>query len=332
MDAIIVVTHGSRRREFLEDLEAMAESLRRDIKGEVILAHNEFSPPDWRDVVRKLSERGFTRIIFALAFLGRGNHVFKDIAGSLNVDELEKWTKVNIGGKEIEVYFTRPLADSVLVHISLKLRVMRALGLGVEGYLSDPEEIEERSMDIAEEHARKIRPDLHYPHLRIVARAVYATGNPEIAMQYYSSDEAVNVAVEALRAGITVVTDVRMVACGLRWKKVVTAVEQSGIEEEVRRNGGTKTAAGIRLSLKVGEPRAVIVGNAPTALLEVLKLVSQGREIPFVIASPPGFTNAMEAKESLVKSGLPSFVIRGSYGGSNVAAAIFNELIRLAGD
>lgn len=332
MDAIVIITHGSKRPEFLEDLEVMADSLRRGVKGDVILAHNEFSLPDWRDVVLELSRRGFDRIVFALAFLGRGNHVFKDIAGSLNVKELEKWSKVSVGGREVEVYFTRPLADSALVHASLKLRVLRALGLNLKGYLTDPEEIEERSMDIAEEYVRSIRPDLGYPHVRIAARAVYATGNPDIAKQYHSTEDAVKVAVEGLRAGITVVTDVRMVASGIRWKNVVTALDVPDVEEEVRRSGGTKTAAGIRLSLAVREPRAVIVGNAPTALLELLKLVSEGKEIPFVVASPPGFTNASEVKELLVSSSIPSFVIRGSYGGSNVAAAIFNELVKLAGE
>ncbi len=49
-----------------------------------------------------------------------------------------------------------------------------------------------------------------------------------------------------------------------------------------------------------------------------------------VIASPPGFTNAANAKEDLIKIGIPSIVVRGgTYGGSNVAAAVFNELISM---
>ncbi len=52
-----------------------------------------------------------------------------------------------------------------------------------------------------------------------------------------------------------------------------------------------------------------------------------------VIATPPGFTNAADAKEELIKIGIPSIVVRGGTygGGSNVAVAIFNELISMVG-
>lgn len=76
----------------------------------------------------------------------------------------------------------------------------------------------------------------------------------------------------------------------------------------------------------------VVVGNSPTALVEVIRLVREGVEVPFVVATPPGFTNAVEAKEALVRSGIPSIVVMGTYGGSGVAVAITNELIRLAGE
>ncbi len=49
-----------------------------------------------------------------------------------------------------------------------------------------------------------------------------------------------------------------------------------------------------------------------------------------VIATPPGFTNAVNAKEELIRMRVPSVVVRGgTYGGSNVAVAVFNELLSI---
>ena len=326
MRAVIVVTHGSRRQEFLDDLETLAKSLKGD-GYDVVLAHNEYSFPDWREVLKDLVRKGYDEIVFALAFLGRGNHVFRDIAGSLGVSELEKWKEIEVEGKRVKVYFTRPLANSPLVRTALKLRVLRAFTNGErKKYVTDPEEIEERSMGIAKEFVKRERPDLDEANTRIAARLVYTSGNPEIAKHYFSSEDAVEVALEALRGNVLAVTDVKMVEAGLRWGNKACALDYAITKIE----GYTRTALGLRLAVTDNEgAKAVVVGNAPTAVAEAMKLAFEGEDIAFIVATPPGFTNAKEVKEELVNSGIPSFVVRGSYGGSNLAVAIFNELVRM---
>jgi len=59
-------------------------------------------------------------------------------------------------------------------------------------------------------------------------------------------------------------------------------------------------------------------------------LVKQGVDIPFIVATPPGFTNAKESKEALIESKIPSVVLTGTYGGSGIAVAIINEIIKMA--
>ncbi|MGC9104942.1 MAG: precorrin-8X methylmutase [Thermoprotei archaeon] len=325
MKAIVVVTHGSRRKEFIDDLEKMSEALK-GFDAEVILAHNEYSFPNWREVIKDLVARGYDRIVFALAFLGRGNHVFRDIAGSLGVEELETWKEVEVEGKRIQVYFTRPLADSPLVQAALKLRVLKALDLPYldHDFEEDPEEIEERSMSLAEEEVKKVRPDLSGVELRIAARLVYTSGNPEVAKAFHFSKEAAQVALEAFKAGVTVIADVKMVEAGIRWPRKANALN---FADKVQ--GKTLTAIGVRRAIESVEGlKAVAVGNAPTALLETLRAVKEGKEVSFVVATPPGFTNAAEVKEALIASGIPHFTVRGSLGGSNLAVAIVNELLR----
>ena len=70
------------------------------------------------------------------------------------------------------------------------------------------------------------------------------------------------------------------------------------------------------------------VGNAPTALIELDKLIKKGQINPIaIIGVPVGFVNVVQAKELIMTSGVPYIVARGRKGGSNVAAAICNAII-----
>jgi precorrin-8X/cobalt-precorrin-8 methylmutase len=84
--AIIIITHGSRRNTFVEDMEGVAKYIEDKLQIPVYLSHNEFTEPNWRNLVSSLLEKGINKFIFALAFLGRGNHVTKDIMGSFGVN------------------------------------------------------------------------------------------------------------------------------------------------------------------------------------------------------------------------------------------------------
>jgi len=75
----------------------------------------------------------------------------------------------------------------------------------------------------------------------------------------------------------------------------------------------------------------VVVGCAPTALDEVLDLADRGVFAPaLVVGMPVGFVGAAAAKARLRASGLPAISNVGEKGGSAVAAAAVNALVRLA--
>jgi precorrin-8X/cobalt-precorrin-8 methylmutase len=70
------------------------------------------------------------------------------------------------------------------------------------------------------------------------------------------------------------------------------------------------------------------VGNAPTALVELLRLVEAGVVRPaLVIGLPVGFVGAAEAKASLRAAGLPALSNVSAKGGSAAAAAAINALL-----
>ncbi len=73
------------------------------------------------------------------------------------------------------------------------------------------------------------------------------------------------------------------------------------------------------------------IGNAPTALLEVIRLVrEEGVRPALVIGVPVGFVNAVESKDALLELDVPYVTALGRKGGSTVAVAVVNALLKLA--
>jgi precorrin-8X/cobalt-precorrin-8 methylmutase len=92
----------------------------------------------------------------------------------------------------------------------------------------------------------------------------------------------------------------------------------------------TRSAAAVRRAARdVGAGAVWAIGNAPTALLELLSLAERGALAPpaLVIGLPVGFVGAAESKAALAASGLPCLTNRGEKGGSAVASAAVNALI-----
>ena len=172
----------------------------------------------------------------------------------------------------------------------------------------------------------------------LVARLVYAAGDPDLADKVVVQHAGIDAAVEAVRNGATVIVDVKMVAAGVSrnlleraGSGLLVALDATGADDLAARHGITRTAAGI---LAIGarlDGAVVAIGNAPTALLALLDLVSAGQARPAaIIGVPVGFVAAAESKEALLASDLPCVTVRGTRGGSALAAAAVNYVLRLA--
>ena len=76
------------------------------------------------------------------------------------------------------------------------------------------------------------------------------------------------------------------------------------------------------------KPCIFAIGNAPTALVSLHRLMEEGKLRPaLIVAVPVGFVNVVESKELILASDAPHIVARGRKGGSNVAAAICNAML-----
>jgi precorrin-8X/cobalt-precorrin-8 methylmutase len=161
-----------------------------------------------------------------------------------------------------------------------------------------------------------------YPRLTraVIERVIHATADIGYADDLVCDEESLERGVEALRGGAPIVTDVRMVAAG------ITGRDAHCYIGEVRAEAGlTRSAAAMRLALeRVGAGAVWVVGCAPTALAELVKLAP---EPALVVGVPVGFVGAVEAKAALRASGLPAVSTVSEKGGSAVAAAAVNALL-----
>ncbi len=202
-----------------------------------------------------------------------------------------------------------------------------------------PEEIEAESFRIIDAEAG--RHDWPAAEWQIVRRAVHTSADFEYVRSMVFSQGVVEQAVAALRSGYGIVTDTNMALSGISkvrlarfGTRVSCHVADPDVIETAKQEGITRSIAAMRKA--VGNPvnRIFVIGNAPTALFELLRLTEEGTADPaLIIGLPVGFVGAEESKNALAASvHAPPFITNiGRKGGSNVAAAVVNALAILAG-
>ena len=205
----------------------------------------------------------------------------------------------------------------------------------VTGILLDPLEIERRSFAIIDaETGAHPYDDRQWP---IVRRIIHTTADFEFATATCFSPGAVEAGIAALRRGDKVLCDTNMVLAGVNKTRladfgsgIACHVADPEIARTAREQGVTRSLLAMRRGVAEG-CGIFLIGNAPTALFELLKLVAAGEVKPsLVVGVPVGFVGAAESKEALLVSSLPFITCRGRKGGSAIAAAILNALMLLA--
>ena len=118
--------------------------------------------------------------------------------------------------------------------------------------------------------------------------------------------------------------------CG-KGEYTVAMARREDVAKEAKSRGTTRASVAMEkaaaLESETG-PQIYAIGNAPTALIELERLMSEDKVHPaLIIGVPVGFVNVVAAKELIIESGVDCIVARGRKGGSNVAAAIVNALM-----
>lgn len=203
----------------------------------------------------------------------------------------------------------------------------------------DPKEIEKKSFEIIEEFIE----GYNFTPLEkaIVKRIIHTTGDPAIIGNIQFHIEATKAGLKALRKGANVFTDVNMLKAGINAKKlnsyggeVFCGVADQEVAEAAKEWGITRSAAAMRLYGEKLDGAVIAIGNAPTALFEVLDLIEKDVAKPAMIAGTPvGFVGALESKELMIEKNIvPYMTVRGNRGGSPIAACMVNALLYFEGE
>lgn len=199
-----------------------------------------------------------------------------------------------------------------------------------------PQEIERESFKmIAEELGEHPFTSEQYP---VVRRIIHATADFDLGRSIVFHPEAIAAGVKAIRAGRSIIADVQMVKAGISKPRIEkyggcisVYISDSDVAAEAQRLNTTRAIMAIRKAARETDDGIYVIGNAPTALLELIRLVRSGEAKPsLIIGMPVGFVSAAESKDELCRLDFPYITNLGRKGGSTVVAAAVNALSIMA--
>lgn len=196
-----------------------------------------------------------------------------------------------------------------------------------------PQEIEARSFEIISEELgeRKLDPEKEL----IIKRCIHTSADFEYADSLCFSEGVVEKAVEAIKRGACIVTDTQMGKSGINKKalarfggEVYCFMSDEDVAAKAKEKGSTRATVSMDKAAELDRPLIFAIGNAPTALIRLYELITEGKLRPeLIIGVPVGFVNVVQSKELIMQTDVPYIVARGRKGGSNIAACICNALL-----
>lgn len=335
-ESILLLGHGSPKKDAnkLEQVGTMLHGmLHPGCREECIkVAYLQFAEPGIMDTIKQAVNQGAKKVVLHPFFLSSGMHVTKDIPELIG-EARQLYPNINF-------IYTEPLGiHEKLAHIVLE-RISAAEQLV-------PSAIEKRSFDIlsAEADLSGIPAD----RLPIVQRVIHATADFDFKDTLLFHQDAVASGLAAIKAGKDILTDIEMIKAGINKKwlsqwggKVICSIENTGAQGpesgEHKSEGKTRAEIGIEKALRENKNIGIIaIGNAPTALIKTVELLAnpelrrRSSEM-LVVGVPVGFVKAVESKALLATQQFPFITAIGRKGGTPVAVAVVNALLKIAGN
>ncbi len=175
--------------------------------------------------------------------------------------------------------------------------------------------------------------------LQVVMRVIHATGDPQYEELMEFHPGAIEAALKAIKEGRDILVDVKMAESGISRKileefggKTICLISDNDVIEAAKAEGKTRAEVAMEKAVESGCGIGIVaIGNAPTALMKIMEMVDNGLFMPdLIIGVPVGFIMAEESKTELMKRDYPFISCRGRKGGSSVAVAVLNALLRIA--
>ena len=201
-----------------------------------------------------------------------------------------------------------------------------------------PRDIESRSFAIITEELgdKQLIPGTEL----IVKRCIHTSADFDYADNLAFSEDVVNKAIEAIKNGACIVTDTQMAKSGINKKalaryggEVYCFMSDEDVAKEAKEKGSTRATVCMDKAAAMDKPLIFAIGNAPTALVRLYELITEGKLKPeLIIGVPVGFVNVVQSKELIMETDAPYIVAKGRKGGSNIAACIVNAWLYMIDD
>lgn len=176
---------------------------------------------------------------------------------------------------------------------------------------------------------------------QIVRRMIHATADFEFNGLTRFHAQAVQAGLDAIAGGAPIVADVEMIGAGLSRPRLAhfgvqthQFISDADVIAAAHAENTTRAVQAMRKAQRLGllQGAIVAVGNAPTALLEVVRLVEDAALRPaLIVGMPVGFVAAAESKQAAQRlEEIPWVVTAGRKGGSTLVVAAIHALLALA--
>ncbi len=323
----LIVAHGSRKDDANQQVKNLVNELNNYFQSVMFEpAFMELASPTIEDGIKALAKKNMDQLIAYPYFLFKGMHFTKDIPNLIQniINKLEK----KIDFKMLDPIGQHPKITD-LVQEELYDEVIDQLKLNKVA----PSKIEDKSMELIEKNlnGHEIPPE----QKPIIKRVIHTTGDFDFLTSIIFHDKAVSAGLKAVEEKKIIFTDVTMVQAGINKKlghDVRCVLNDPEVMELASHEGITKASAAMKsLSHKL-DGNIIAIGNAPTALIELVNMIkNNGLKPALIVGIPVGFVNAKESKSYLTTiKDVPYITNRGQKGGSTVAVAIINALIKMA--
>ena len=348
---LILIGHGSKLPHNRENLEKIAEILRKQSQFKIVeiafMIRNAPTIPEAIDIV---AQKGVSKIVLVPAFLAPGVHTTQEIPELIDVKDKQS----QLSARGIQVFYGEPIGADECIAVILAEKALKALGekeaehqhASFSASVNAKPEMPASSNKIYEQSMKLIRPEIKdvlakapKNQIPIIERVVHTTADPEFAKLLCISDKAVDAGVAAIRAGAKIVTDVKMIKAGINGARVkryggqiLTYIDDPRATKMANDESITRSTAAMRLAVEDGlDGDVVLIGNAPTAAFELVEQIKKGAAKPaLIVAVPVGYVGAAESKEAVAKLPVQFIITKGRKGGSTIAVAIFNALLSMA--
>ena len=174
----------------------------------------------------------------------------------------------------------------------------------------------------------------------VVRRIIHSTADFDFAdkNRLIFHKDAIQSGMKALKAGCSIVVDVNGVIGGMNKQNpkdfgnnIVCNISKPEIAKLAEKEGKTRSQVSMRAAISNIDGGVVAIGNAPTALQEIIQMVKEGVVKPaLIIGIPVGFICAAESKQELAKLQKVPFITNvGRKGGSSSVSAVINAIFKL---